>query len=805
MTAPLPDISPTPLARRLAALALIGAGVAAGVGQVVLLRELLNIAAGNELTIGLMLAGWFLWGAVGASWVGRRAARDTHTWHALKRVLVLAPEPWLMLAFSAYGVRLVPLLLSRIAPPWGVPMGAVMGLPHLVAVSLLAALPAAMLAGAQFAAGLALYARLQPHSSATGQAYGLDAVGHLAGGVLTAVLLSLGLGPYPMVVIGGVASLIGGVSVLWALGSPRTALMRWSPAAVVLLIGSVSWLATGWAFHTSRLLFKHQHPLTEIETPHGSLGVVQWGEGGVYFYSNGVPSFPSPPTPQIQHLVHFPMLQAAAWARPDVPLRALLVGGGAAGGLHEVLQYGPRVQVDYVELDPGLIRLARQYLVGRDRGALDDPRVHVWAMDGRLWVKQRSAALQSRNGDGGLPPTPSLKGGGDGYDVVILGVPEPMTAQINRFYTVEFLREAAAVMTPEGVLGLQMPSSDTYLGDELLRLDAVLLRTVREVFPQVALLPGDPMVLAASRTAALTEDAEVLRARLDALQIDAPDFRAHAWDRLFPFEVRQVRKTLDGAPPLPLNTDARPIGYFYGQAYWVAQHSRSSWAFFNGLSRLTLGHLVAAVLLLLALAAAAGLVSRRAAATALPAAILGTGWVSMALEVTLLFAFQVYYGYVYQQLGVITGAFMVGLAWGAMRGARAAAQANSRRAWGLMIGAQLALAAEALLLPTVLHGLSGLQLQSALLIRVLFPVLTALVGLVVGVQFPLAAHLSSAANAAHAGARLYAADLIGACLGAAVAGAMLLPVLGLTGTCLTAAAVSGGLAVLLVLARGRAR
>jgi len=120
-----------------------------------------------------------------------------------------------------------------------------------------------------------------------------------------------------------------------------------------------------------------------------------------------------------------------------------------------------------------------------------------------------------------------------------------------------------------------------------------------------------------------------------------------------------------------------------------------------------------------------------------------------------------------------------------------------------MIGAQLALAAEALLLPTVLHGLSGLQLQSALLIQVLFPVLTALVGLVVGVQFPLAAHLSSAANATHAGARLYAADLIGACLGAAVAGAMLLPVLGLTGTCLTAAAVSGGLAVLLVLDRGR--
>jgi spermidine synthase len=831
---PLPDIPPSPLARRLAALALVGAGVAAGIGQVVLIRELMNIAAGNELTIGLMLAGWFLWGAVGASLASRWMARIARTHDVMDRVAGMATMPFWVLLLQIDFIRLVPLILSQLAAGWNVQAGEVMGLPQLLAVTVVAVLPAGMLAGAQFTAGLALYSRLATGSAAPGRAYAADAVGHLTGGVLAAVLLTRGWQAHPMAVVAGGVSFALVLPLTFLVAERR--LRQWT-VPFVLVVSLLVLLGRHAVMHPiSRLEVqaRESHPLAEIETVHGSLGVVKWGERGVYFYVNGVPEFPSPPTPAMQHLVHFPMLQTARASGTDAPTRVLLIGGGAAGALREVLQYGPQVRVDYVELDPGLIRLAREYLVRPDREALEDRRVRVVVMDGRRWVKAtangvltptplpRPAASGEGNGTataGGVraadvPSAYALQNGhGNGatpaaYDVVLLGVPEPMTAQINRFYTKEFFEEVAAIMTADGVIGLQMPSSDMYLGDELLRLNAVLLRTVQHVFPQVALLPGYEMVVAASRSARLTEDAEVLRERMDRLGIVAPDFRAHVWDRLFPLEVRQVKETLDGAPPLPLNTDARPIGYFYGQAYWVAQHSRTSWAVFEWLSRLTLRRVLAPLAGVFAVLAIAGLLSRRVARGFVPLAIFGTGAIAMALEVTLLLAFQVYYGYVYAQIGVLTGAFMLGLAGGSLiaGGRLQAVHRGAMQARAALAGTQAAVTVVALALPWLLQALGAWTAAGAALApHVLFPLLAAVVGLTVGAEFPLAAAAAGHESSARAGAAMYAADLLGACLGALVGGAMLLPVLGLPGTCTAAAAVSAGLCALLLLGLRRSR
>ncbi|MEI6501869.1 MAG: hypothetical protein WCP21_12680 [Armatimonadota bacterium] len=133
--------------RQLAATALFGAGLAAGLGQVVLVRELLNIAAGNELTIGIMLAGWLLCGAVGAGIVGRLAARDVSLERSRVRIIRLAFVPWLAVGWGIGLARLAPLLLSRLPPGVGAQLGEVMGLPQLVAVSLLVVMAAGGTAG----------------------------------------------------------------------------------------------------------------------------------------------------------------------------------------------------------------------------------------------------------------------------------------------------------------------------------------------------------------------------------------------------------------------------------------------------------------------------------------------------------------------------------------------------------------------------------------------------------------------------------------------------------------------------------
>ena len=53
-------------------------GFSSVIAQVMLMRELLVVFYGNELALGVMLANWLLWTALGAGLLGRWAMRTRH-------------------------------------------------------------------------------------------------------------------------------------------------------------------------------------------------------------------------------------------------------------------------------------------------------------------------------------------------------------------------------------------------------------------------------------------------------------------------------------------------------------------------------------------------------------------------------------------------------------------------------------------------------------------------------------------------------------------------------------------------------
>ena len=107
------------------------------------------------------------------------------------------------------------------------------------------------------------------------------------------------------------------------------------------------------------------------------------------------------------------------------------------------------------------------------------------------------------------------------------------------------------------------------------------------------------------------------------------------------------------------------------------------------------------------------------------------------------------------------------------------------------------IAAYALLLPLVLPLLNHLggSAASLLLIKVIVVLLTLILAVLVGMQFPLANRLEFDGTIAGA-SRLYTADFIGAFLGALLACTLLIPLIGVGGVCLLTAMlnVAGGLA-----------
>ena len=172
----------------------------------------------------------------------------------------------------------------------------------------------------------------------------------------------------------------------------------------------------------------------------------------------------------------------------------------------------------------------------------------------------------------------------------------------------------------------------------------------------------------------------------------------------------------------------------------------------------------------------------------------------MVCDLTIVFAFQILFGYVYQQVALIVGVFMAGLALGGWMATRR--EMNGLVAWRALVGAEIANIAFWLTLPSWLraHG-SGTPITS---VTPILLAMNALGGSLVGLQFPLCCqlYLSRHGEASRSAGVLYAADLVGACMGAVAVGITLLPALGTTGTCVFVATLKTcSLLLLLVTSR----
>jgi spermidine synthase len=277
-------------------------------------------------------------------------------------------------------------------------------------------------------------------------------------------------------------------------------------------------------------------------------------------------------------------------------------------------------------------------------------------------------------------------------------------------------------------------------------------------------------------------------------------------DWLDPRHVADRREQMEQFPAARVYTDMRPAAYLDWLVWWDKQQRGPSAQLFERLQR------VRAWQVLLVAAVAAGLwqvvrlgSSRRrdVLGPAVALSIATTGLATMALEIVLLFAFQSFYGYVYQRIGLIIAVFMLGLVAGSgwmNRLLRGRPGGSVYR----MVLIDLLLAGLAAGIPVALAGLGRVQHWWAAPAAVEIAVfgLVAVAGLLGGLAFPLAAalYLRADGGSARAAGDLDAADHGGACLGALGTGLLLVPVLGIGPACGVLAALKLGSAAWLALA-----
>ena len=744
-----------------AALTLIG--FSAVIGQIVLMRELIVVFNGNEISLGIMLATWLFWTAVGSGLGSRFVLGGKHArWPvaALECLLgvSLLPTIWALRASRSF-FQTVPGELVGPVP---------MLLTSLACLSLFC-----LIAGSLFVVATRMYEQECGISArvATSSAYLLEAAGSTLGGILASIVMLRFLGSFQIAIVVVLLNLCMAAALMFPMSRKQLAAV--AAGAALFAIPLFIYVAPSLDRSAQARLWRGFHLVGSRNSIYGNLAVIETGNIRS-LYDNGVILANAPDENAAEEAVHYALLEHPA------PRRVLMIGGGVNGSIAQALKHTTVERIDYVELDPALIDMARQFFPAQSAPVVADPRVHVHYADGRYFLRNYLKAA-------------------DIFDVIILNVPDPQTAQLNRFYTAEFFRSARDHLASGGLLALQLRSSEDYVSPDLAEFLRCIHHTLGEVFPYVVAVPGETIhFFAAARPDILTDNPQTLIRRLQERNLKTQYVREYFIPfRMMPDRMEQIREQLRPLSSTPVNRDFEPIAYYFDVVLWSRQFKLGYSRWFQIAAHISFTRVIDAVLVITwFVAVLLTLVPNREkrAHSAAAYCMAATGFTVMALQIFLLLAFQSVYGYVYQQLAILIAMCMAGIAVGCWLGIRRMSSSDSPP-YRTMTNTQFLLALSGPALIFVVSLLSKVSGTAAtwLAAQFVFPALAALCGILGGYQFPIATeiylHSDARSSRSQLGA-LYAIDLLGGCAGALLLSSYLIPVFGFWKTAWLSAAVS---------------
>ncbi len=735
-------------------------GFAATVGQILLIRELMVIFYGHELSTGVALASWLLWTAFGSIGLGRlvEKIRQKNLVFSISQLFLA-----LVLPLSILALRYAKIL-------WKIPPGETIDLIGMLTIAFSLLAPFCLVSGFLFplACGL-LDEERGMRARSVSISYLYEAIGAASGGVLFTYFFVSRLNPIEISLVVCLGLSLSSIHLVSRDKAPS--ICRW-------LIGLLALFTIGlegyYFAHGSRLnqwsrslQWGHYRLLESRDSIYGNLAVLSLGDQ-ISLYENGLLMFSYPDLLTTEESVHYALLQHPA------PERVLLIGGGISSSLSQILKHPSIRLVDYVELDPMLVSLGRTYLPQEATQPLDDPRVNVHHTDARAFIKRASTS----------------------YDVILVNLPDPMTAQLNRFYTVEFFEEANRLMAPGGILALGATASENIIGPTLGQYLSSVYQSLIAVFPRVVAYPGGTARYFATTEGILISDPNRLVSRIQERQLMLQFVREY----FIIFNLSQERQDYlrsflnQGPQSILANRDLRPICYFYDMIHWTAQYQPRVKMLFLKLSRLNLGVIFGFLALIgfglsIVVTRSRGQGTKRAAI--LPA-VLVCGWTEMTLEIVVILAFQIFYGFLYEKIGMIIAGFMIGLVGGSWTITRLLRTLKRPlRKLAIVQGGLIFYSLALLAVIMVLRGLPNIS-KSFLTIEILFPLLTALAGFLGGLHFPLANHafLAEHTEVGRTAGLINGIDLLGSSVGALLAGIVILPILGIPKTLYFVAALN---------------
>ena len=473
------------------------------------------------------------------------------------------------------------------------------------------------------------------------------------------------------------------------------------------------WLGTGMTFiiliaviflEPASLLQPSGRLVYYKESRYGRIEVQKDQEQFTLFVG-GVPMFGTQNLSMAEETIHYPLSQL-----PRV--QNILLISAEGGMMTELEKYRP-ASIDYVELDPKVAEVEFRFKMIKKI-----PGLKVIHQDGRAYLADSNKI----------------------YDAIIVNLSEPDTYQINRFFTDRFFDLARRHLAPHGVLSFAMKGFENYLAEPQRQKLSSLYNTVNDYFKHVLMLPGQKTFFLCS-SQPLNTDIPALLARKN---IPTRYIKGYYYGNLTHERIERLNALID--PLTPKNRDDYPQLMRLMFQQWFAKFSTSPTAFIAILAVVCMVYLIRI--------------------SAEEFVLFSTGFTVMGSELLVIFAFQIFFGYIYFQIGIIVTVFLAGLLPGAWFGQRF--RYRSKQTLALADGLLILLMG--VLIVALRQGSYRLPVSFFLFYGFV-------VSLICGFQFPVALYLRG--GDAPAVTQTFSADLIGAAFGTLITSVVLIPYFGI--------------------------
>jgi len=302
-------------------------------------------------------------------------------------------------------------------------------------------------------------------------------------------------------------------------------------------------------------------------------------------------------------------------------------------------------------------------------------------------------------------------------------------------------------LTNNAVVSISLSSASNYLGKESRKVSSSVFSTLQLVFENVIVIPGGHNFFIASDghlSHSIVEQIELRRIKTNYVN------RSYLDDKRIEHESKLMEDVLSGY--ITINTDFKPVVYLYQLQYWM--------------SHFDLNYFILISLILFPILYSSFKLNF------INYGVFVTGFSASSIEVILIIAFQIIYGYTYQMMGIIITFFMAGLLIGSIFLINKISIVI--RTYSII---QYLIGIYAICLALVLYFIRS-SLMGNFMITMIFIVLITVIGILTGLQFALASRLRTT-SISRIASSTYASDLLGAAVGAILVAAFFIPYFGI--------------------------